>query len=86
MKKGDVLFMYTDGISEAQDKNGMCWGKENIISVLDSLDTDKCELKFISDTVCNKVYNFMGDMPQSDDITILIIKYNGNKNKDENKK
>lgn len=78
MKKGDILFMYTDGISEAQDKNGICWGKENIISALDSLDTDKCDLKFISETVCNKVYDFMGDMPQSDDITMLIIKYNGN--------
>ena len=85
MKKGDILFMYTDGISEAQDKNGVCWGKENIISVLDSLDTDKCDLKFISETVRNKIYNFMGDMPQSDDITMLIIKYNGNKNKDKNK-
>ncbi|MBO6127023.1 MAG: PP2C family protein-serine/threonine phosphatase [Clostridia bacterium] len=80
MKKGDILFMYTDGISEAQDKNGICWGKENIISALDSLDTDKCDLKFISETVCNKVYDFMGDMPQSDDITMLIIKYNGNEN------
>lgn len=80
MKKGDILFLYTDGISEAQDENGVCWGKSNIISSLDALDTDKCDLKFISENICDKVYGFMGDIPQSDDITMLIIKYNGNEN------
>ena len=80
MKKGDILFLYTDGISEAQDENGVCWGKSNIISSLDALDTDKCDLKFISENICDKVYGFMGDIPQNDDITMLIIKYNGNEN------
>ena len=83
MKKGDILFMYTDGISEAQDKNGICWGKDNIISSLDTLDTNKCDLKFISENICDKAYSFMGDIPQSDDITMLIIKYNGYKKEEQ---
>ena len=84
MRKGDILFLYTDGISEAQNKDSMCWGKENIISTLNSLDTDKCDLEFISKTICNKVCDFVGDAPQSDDMTMLIIKYNGNNNDKSN--
>lgn len=79
LEKDDILFLYTDGISEAQNSENKCWGKENLILSLNNIDTSRTNLEHISKIICDKVYKFMGKGVQSDDITILIIKYYGQK-------
>ena len=77
MDAEDIIFLYTDGITEAEGANLKFLGEENLMSILDSIDTEKSSLKQISNIVIDKVKEFREDRPQSDDITILVIKYNG---------
>lgn len=75
--KGGILFLYTDGISEAQNNKSECWGKEKLIENLNLLDTDSMNLKQISELIMKKIKIFSHNTDQSDDITMLIIKYIG---------
>lgn len=77
MDAEDIIFLYTDGITEAEGANSKFLGEENLMSILDSIDTEKSSLKQISNIVIDKVKEFRRDKPQNDDITILVIKYNG---------
>ncbi len=77
MDAEDIIFLYTDGITEAEGANSKFLGEENLISILDSIDTEKSNLEQISNIVIDKVKEFREDRPQSDDITVLVIKYNG---------
>ena len=75
--KGGILFLYTDGISEAQNDKSECWGKEKLIENLNLLDTDSINLKQVSELIMKKIKKFSNSTDQSDDITMLIIKYIG---------
>ena len=77
MNKGDILFLYTDGISESMNKSGKYWGKENLLGSLNSISEENLGLKNISDFVNCEIKKFSRDKNQSDDITMLIIRYNG---------
>ena len=77
MNAGDIIFLYTDGITESEGANSKLLGEENLISILDSMDTEKSSLKQISNIVIDKVKEFREVELQSDDITTLIIRYNG---------
>ena len=69
---GDALVMYTDGVTEAEDKNHAQFGD-------DRLETELAGLKGASsrqivDTINAKVRDFVAGAPQSDDITQLVIR------------
>lgn len=70
---GDVAVFYTDGIPEAwkndTENYGMKKFKESILKN-SKLNT----AKEIHDAILKDVYEFMGDFPQADDITLIVIK------------
>lgn len=76
LSPGNVLFMYTDGISESKNENNSYFGKDNLVSILDSMDP-KANLEQMSYFVKSKIKEFTNGAEQIDDITMLIIKYNG---------
>ncbi len=76
----ETIFLYTDGITEAMDENSSLFGEENLKQQLKECSSFKAEEIIIH--INNKVKEFVGDEPQSDDITMLSIKY---LNKLENK-
>lgn len=76
LSPGDTLFMYTDGISEAKNSDNLYFGKEKLISLLNSSGSD-ATLKQISELVQGKIKEFTKGSSQIDDITMLIVKYNG---------
>ena len=71
LKKGDYASFYTDGVTEALDITGEEWGKKPLIAVLEA-GKDKGAAQIV-DEVRQQVLRFTGDMPQSDDITFVII-------------
>lgn len=77
---GDVIFLYTDGITEAADKNEQLYGEESLKNVLHSLVYYSPEQ--ICQHVKENVDHFVGDAPQFDDMTMLAIRWKG-KNEDE---
>ncbi len=75
MEKGDSLFIYTDGVLDAKNKDNKRFGIERL-SKLITLDTQDSPEKLIN-TVKESVYSFIGEMDPFDDITMMCVKYNG---------
>lgn len=71
---GDLLLIWTDGVSEAMDKNKCLLGEEKIIEIVSK--TKNRNIKDIIGTICIAIQDFSVDMPQSDDIAILGIRIN----------
>ena len=75
LKKGDALFLYTDGVSEAVNKDGRLFGEERL---KDALNKEKsATAKNICATVSTELRVYSQDAPQTDDITMLAVVYNG---------
>jgi len=72
LDSGDLVFLYTDGISEARNKTGEEFGHERIIETLSYLK-DKSP-KEVVEGIIEKVTEFSKDAHQHDDITALAIK------------
>ena len=68
---GDQIFLYTDGVTEATDKNNQLYGEERLLETVNRnivMDTRKmCE------AVKADVDKFVGEAPQFDDITMLSV-------------
>jgi sigma-B regulation protein RsbU (phosphoserine phosphatase) len=68
--KGDMLVLYTDGITEAQNDQDEFFGTKRLLSVV------QAELGHSAQDVHNAVLAevgaFVGDTPQFDDITLLV--------------
>ena len=75
LNPGDSLFVYTDGVPEAKDKDGKMFGEERLERTL-NLNPDATPEQLISN-VHSAVSDFAGDAPQFDDITMLSLKYLG---------
>jgi sigma-B regulation protein RsbU (phosphoserine phosphatase) len=70
---GDMLFFYTDGVTEAMDQNEEEFGEERLIKALcskNNLDVNQQIYHII-----NEVQKFSCNLPQADDITCLVLKY-----------
>jgi sigma-B regulation protein RsbU (phosphoserine phosphatase) len=68
---GTMLFLYTDGLTEAMTEKHDMFGSQRLIGNLQS-DLD-CKAQI--ERMTQAVHDFVGDAPQSDDLTMLAIKY-----------
>ena len=75
MDRGDSLFVYTDGVPEANNQNKEMFGEERLVKVLNLECSAKPE-KLIGN-VQAALSDFVQDAPQFDDITMLAMKYYG---------
>ena len=73
LDKGDRIFLYTDGVTEATDKNEALYGEDRLMSYIDKNKCLKAEA-LLSGLKCD-IDLFAGDAPQFDDITMLIFDY-----------
>lgn len=78
LEPGDKLFIYTDGVPEAEDKDHNLFGTERMLAALnkDQNTTPKEILK----NVRHAVNNFAKGTEQFDDLTMLCLEYRGEKN------
>ncbi|MDH6359102.1 SpoIIE family protein phosphatase [Parabacteroides sp. PF5-9] len=75
LQPGDSLFLYTDGVTEARNKNGDLFGEKRL---LDScIELAGKSSKDIVEEVTRHVGDFVIGAVQSDDITLLTISYKG---------
>ena len=72
---GDEIFLYTDGVTEADNVRRELFGKDRLKTVLDQSRAVSV-IDRIGE-VMNAVRGFAGSAPQADDITILGIRYLG---------
>ena len=76
LEPGDLLVMYTDGVTEARDSHGEFFMEERVSELLDALPLTVRSEEVVS-MLSNRVKNFTQRMPQSDDITIMSVRYSG---------
>lgn len=68
------LFLYTDGINEAEDINQNFFGNERLEELCMTLDIKNSDTNTQLDIIKSSLKSFTKDAPQSDDITALMIK------------
>ncbi|MCQ2289471.1 MAG: SpoIIE family protein phosphatase [Muribaculaceae bacterium] len=74
----DGVFLFTDGVSEAEDRDKTLYGDNRVLSALSAAfaQTDH-KAKTTIDMMIDSLNDHVGDAEQSDDITMLMISYNG---------
>lgn len=76
---GDLLFVYSDGVTEAKNKNDELFANEQLLDFINNNGTLK-PIKSLTNLLLIQLAHFMKYEPQADDITMLAIRY-----KDEQK-
>ena len=76
MKPGDMLFLYTDGVTEAQDTDSRLYSETRLQNVLNS-EADDMNAKDVLAAIRKSVEDYAGDAEQFDDITMLGLIYKG---------
>lgn len=72
---GDVLLLYTDGVTEAHDPAGRMFDIDRLTSTLESLgDAPVAEIR---DGIVARVKTWMAGTPQADDITVVVVRFVG---------
>ncbi len=72
---GDAVLAYTDGVTEAMNANRQLFSQERLIQI--SQGYRSASAREIVEGVSKAVKDFTGEAKQSDDITVLSIKYHG---------
>lgn len=72
---GDVLLLYSDGVNEAQNTAEEFYDYERFLGVTKS---NSCQIaKEIHAAIIDSVQTFVGAAPQFDDITLMVLKWDG---------
>lgn len=75
LKKDDVFFLYTDGITEAINKDNSEFSETKLYEVVDQ--NKNANVQDIVCSVLSAVSEHANGAEQSDDITVFVLKYNG---------
>lgn len=75
LKPGESIFVYTDGVPEANNDENELLGDERMLAALNK--EPDAEPKQVLDNMMKDLKEFMGDAKQFDDITMLCMHYNG---------
>lgn len=73
LEPGDTLVFYTDGFSEAMNSERELFGLERMVTALANSQRDTVE--HLGNGLLSAVHRFVGDAPQSDDLTLLVVRY-----------
>lgn len=74
---GDVVFLYTDGVTEAEGDRGEMFGEDRLTEVLNSAASRSAEEIHLH--IKDEVDRFCGEAPQRDDVTLMVLKFLGNR-------
>ena len=75
LRPGDMIFQYTDGVTEATDAQEELFGEDRLLMALNGAQTT--DLSPLLRYVRGEIDGFVQDAPQFDDITMLALRYIG---------
>ena len=75
LEPGDLIVAFSDGVSEALNEAGEEFTDDRLLACLAANRTGTPQQ--ILDSLLKDVRAFCGDAPQSDDVTIVMMRYDG---------
>ena len=75
LRPGDMIYLYTDGVDEAENTEHELFGNERLMNVLE--EARNADMRQLCDIVKEKVEEYAGEAEQFDDITMLALRYLG---------
>lgn len=79
MMRGDKIFVYTDGVTEATSSTGELFGMERTLTAAEKLPAD-ADPKQVLGGIHHAVEQFVREAEQFDDLTMLCLVYRGEEN------
>ena len=73
LKKGDTLFLYTDGVVDAHNEDDEHFGEDGLVEALNKNPSGTPQE--LEGTVLKSLNDFTGSVPQFDDVTMLCVSY-----------
>ena len=77
LSQGDSLLLYTDGVTEAMNHTCELFSEEKLANELSN--SAGMEIKAMIGKIMDAIKRFSDGAPQSDDITMMMIRYFGNR-------
>jgi sigma-B regulation protein RsbU (phosphoserine phosphatase) len=77
LRPGDALFLYTDGITEAENADQTQFSMSRLLAALGPVVAAPCP-DVVAATIAG-VRAHAGDTPPSDDLTTLVVRYRGSR-------
>ncbi|MDZ7762120.1 MAG: SpoIIE family protein phosphatase [Desulfovermiculus sp.] len=71
LEAGDLVLLYTDGITEARNERGEFFGEQRLYALI--RERDEAEPQEIIDHLLNNVHAFTGSQNFKDDITLVVM-------------
>ena len=78
LEAGDEIFVYTDGVPEANNSANELYGTERMLNALNRSDTE--DLKGLLEAVRQDVDRFVDGAEQFDDLTMMCLRFMGKEN------
>ena len=75
LQPGDVVYLYTDGVTEANNAEEALFGEERLLACFEQADS--MDASQILSTVRQALDAFVQDTDPFDDVTMLCFRYNG---------
>lgn len=72
MNRGDLLVLYTDGITEAQDRSGELYGEQRLANIVSTNANNTSE--YIAKAILTDVGQFSAKAKYADDKTLIVVK------------
>jgi sigma-B regulation protein RsbU (phosphoserine phosphatase) len=71
LDEGDTIFAYTDGVVDAMNQDDEEFGMDRMLETLTEKRT--APVQEIADSLLGRIAEYVGDRPQTDDMTLLAI-------------
>ncbi len=75
LEKGDIIYLYTDGVTEAENVKNELYGTDRLLNVIRG--NNNCDMKEFCDNIEKDIHEFEEGNEQFDDLTMLALRYKG---------
>ena len=72
LSAGDTLLLYTDGLTEARNKNDSEYGEKRLVELVKGFPEPSAQM--LTEACLKDLRNFLSGAPKTDDLTIMAIR------------
>jgi adenylate cyclase len=76
LRRGDIVCLVTDGVTEAMNPEGELYGQARLRAVLEEARAT-ASAEAVGQAICADVAGFVSGAEPADDITVLVLRWNG---------